>query len=432
MTAVSIDEVALEPGNETLVACGLDTPASGLESPYYGFDLRGWVIGRGGPARRVIVRYAAGELRDVPVDITRPDVEAQHPEREWAGRSGFFLPIGALKLDPAFELDLSVAYEDDTVAHLGTIRGRRAQLSSLFEPRIEPILLTSLGRTGSTAVMQLLSSHPEVVAYRPFEYEPRVVAYWIDLLQDLSEPVAFRRQVTPMGPLEDGWWAGRQPPYPRRLMDDQLQALLGGENIDHLALFAQERIDLFYRRVAELGGRPEATRFVEKFAPRTAGLTRELYPGAREIVLVRDFRDMVASIFAFNRKRGFPGFGRDRASSDVDYVTTRIANSVDAFTDAWRARSQDAHLVRYEDLVQRPRETVAGILEHLRLEAEPATIEGMLASIESSAADAHRTIAAPELTIGRWREDLPSEVKDACARALGPALRQFGYEVDSV
>ena len=41
----------------------------------------------------------------------------------------------------------------------------------------------------------------------------------------------------------------------------------------------------------------------------SAALTAELYPDAREVFLVRDFRDMVASIFAFNRKRGVRGFG---------------------------------------------------------------------------------------------------------------------------
>ena len=36
----------------------------------------------------------------------------------------------------------------------------------------------------------------------------------------------------------------------------------------------------------------------------------ELYPRAREVILVRDFRDMVSSMFAFNAKRGFQGFRR--------------------------------------------------------------------------------------------------------------------------
>ncbi len=165
-------------------------------------------------------------------------------------------------------------------------------------------------------------------------------------------------------------------------MDDELQALLGGEAIDELALFGQRRIERFYVRAAELAGRPGATRFVEKLGPRTGAFLRELYPRAREIVLVRDFRDMVASVFAFNRKRGFPGFGRARTADDVEYVTTIVADSVEMLAEAWRARSGDAFLLRYEDLVQAPDETVRSLLEHLELAAAPGTIEAMLAALE--------------------------------------------------
>ena len=31
---------------------------------------------------------------------------------------------------------------------------------------------------------------------------------------------------------------------------------------------------------------------------------RELYPGARELFLVRDFRDMIASMRAYNERKG--------------------------------------------------------------------------------------------------------------------------------
>jgi hypothetical protein len=428
MSAVEIGEVMLEPASEALVASGLDTPSPGHESTFYGFDLRGWVIGREAPAELVIARHASGELRRVPIDIARPDVAERHADPEWADRSGFFLPVGALRLDTEFEIRVGVALRDGTRAPMGRITGRRARLATSFEPRIEPIGLTALGRTGSTAVTRLIATHPEVVAYRPFEYEPRVVTYWLDVIQDLSEPGAFRRQVAPLGPLDEGWWIGARPPFPRRLVDDEIQSLLGGEGIDDLAAFCQRRIERFYGRVADLAGRPGATRFVEKLGPRTGALLSELYPRAREVVLVRDFRDMVASIFAFNRKRGYAGFGRSRAESDVEYVATEVAESVETLVGAWRARSPDSHLLRYEDLVLRTPETVRRLLDYLELEAGRETLEAMLASLEAPESEGHRTAAAPEHSIGRWRQELSVEVKEACAATLGPALREFGYE----
>lgn len=426
MTPVEIREVVLEHGGDGLIACDIDTPKPGQESVFYGFDLRGWAIGRRGPARSVTVRNGPVELRDVPVDIERPDLAQVHPDQEWSRRSGFFLPIGALRLEPEFELDLRVTLADGAHAPLGTIRGRRTRLTSSFEPRVEPIALTALGRTGSTAVTRLLASHPEVVAYRPFEYEPRVLSYWLDVLQDLSEPASFRRQVTPLGPLEGGWWLGARPPYPRRTVDEEIQSLLGAEGIDELMFFCQQRVDRFYGRVADLAGRPDATRFVEKLGPERGGLVPELYPQGREVFLVRDFRDVVASIFAFNEQRGFQGFSRAGAASDVEYVSGWISESVASFLRAWRARSSNAYLMRYEDLVRRPREALAGALEYLELDSSAASLDAMLESLDEPASEGHRTTAAAD-SIGRWHRDLDDDVKEACRRSLGEALEQFGY-----
>ena len=41
---------------------------------------------------------------------------------------------------------------------------------------------------------------------------------------------------------------------------------------------------------------------------------RELYPAARELFLVRDFRDMIASMQAYNARKGFGDFGRETAA----------------------------------------------------------------------------------------------------------------------
>jgi hypothetical protein len=364
-------------------------------------------------------------LRRVPVDGDRPDVVEEHPGPAWSRTSGFFAPLSGLRLEPEFEVDVEVEMDDGTRARLATITGRRAPLRTGLETRIQPIGLTALGRTGSTAVTRLLASHPEIAAYRPFEYEPRVVTYWIDLLEDLSEPAAFRRQITPNGPLTDNWWVGARAPFPRRVKDD-IQGWLGGDGVEVLAAFCQSRIDGFYERVAELGDQPGAGFFVEKLGPRTGTLLREIYPRSREIFLVRDFRDVLASIFAFNEKRGFQGFGRDRAESDAEYVSEWLAASVTAFLHAWRTRSAGACLIRYEGLVREPRETLERVLRHLELEATPPTVDAMLASLAAPEAEAHRTTGA-EHSIGRWQRDLSDEVREACETALGPALGEFGY-----
>jgi Sulfotransferase family len=427
MTRVEVADVALREAGDALLASALDVPAAGLRSASYGLDIRGWAVGRRGPARSVSVSFAGGELRAVSVEGDRPDVAERFPEPAWASSSGFFVPIGVLQLEPEFEVTVTAAIEEAAHAPIATIRGRRAVLRTSFEPRIEPIGLTGLGRTGSTAVTRLLAAHPRIAAYRPLEYEPRVVTYWVDLLADLSDPVAARRQVTPNGPLADRWWAGSRKNPPRRIKDDAVQALIGGEHVDVLAEVCQGRIDAFYGRVAELLGRPDAGYFVEKLGPATGMLMRELYPRAREIFLVRDFRDMVASIFAFNEKRGFEGFGRHHSTSDVDYVTDRVADSAEELVRAWRARRDGAYLLRYEDLISRPPETIAAVLEFLGLESNAGIVGAMAETLRAPESDVHRTTTA-EQSIGRWQRDLAGDVQEACNVALAGALREFGYE----
>jgi hypothetical protein len=426
MSLLEVTEVSLVNTEHVLIGHGLDRPASGQISAFFGFDVRGWAVGRHSSAETVVLRHAGRELRTVPVTGERPDVAEQFPDSAWAQRSGFFVPVGGLKLEPSFELDLSVRLTDGNEASFAAITGRRPLLRTAFEPSIDPICLTALGRTGSTAVTRLLSRHPMIAAYRPFEYEPRIVTYWIDALKELAEPAAFRRQIAPNGPLTGNWWVGEREPFPRRLMDEDVQAWLGGKSIEALAVFCQTRIDSIYTRIAERFERPGATYFVEKLGPDTGALVRELYPRAREVFLVRDFRDVVASIFAFNDKRGIQGFNRADAASDAAYVSDWVSESAASFLRAWRTRSAGAHLIRYEDLVRQPRAVLVETLDYLELDTPPATIDAMLKSLDDPASDVHRTTAAEE-SIGRWRRDLPDDVRDTCRSALGEALAEFGY-----
>ena len=423
---MQIRETDLEPAGDFLLASGLDTPRPGLTSPFYGFDLRGWAIGRADDVEAVTVAHGAGRPAEAEIDGERPDVAELYPESPWSRTSGFFLPVGALRLEPDFELTVEARLKDGARTRIATVRGRRERLRTGFSPRLQPAGLTTLGRTGSTAAIRLLSSHPDVVAYRPFEFEPRVTTYWLDLLCDLSDPASFRRQVAPNGPLQGTWWVGNRSPLPRRIKDNDLQAVLGGENVDVLAELCQSRIDRFYVGVAERFERRRGKYFAEKLGPSTGALVRELYPGAREIFLVRDFRDMVASVFAFNERRGYQGFGRHQASSDSDYVHRVVAESVGELLSAWRLRGRGAHLLRYEDLIGNPHETVAALFDFLELDAGGERIDAAVGSLGEPESEAHRTSPARE-SIGRWRRDLAPDVKEACDAALGPALREFGY-----
>ena len=160
-------------------------------------------------------------------------------------------------------------------------------------------------------------------------------------------------------------------------------------------------------------------------------MTAELYPRAREVLLVRDFRDMVASILAFNRKRGVRGFGEGAAEDPIDYVR-RLAGWAEGMVRRLERRRGRAHVVRYEELVLEPRAALEGLLRYLEADCGASTVEAMLVALgeEMPELAEHTTSADAKASIGRWRTDLDDGLQRACEASFGRALEVFGYEPD--
>jgi sulfotransferase family protein len=423
-----VDVSLAEPDPERLASSGLESVTNGDST--YALEVEGWALGRQLPVVSVELIHERNCLRRVAPDVGRPDLGAAHPDLSGIESSGYYASVSPLALEIEFELLVRAALQDKTRVEIGTIRGSRTPLETSFEPRLRPLMITSLGRTGSNALARLLNAHPQIVAYRPFQYEPRVGTYWMGILRALSEPASYRRQIEAAGKLDAVWWLGREEPVPRKSADGELDRWLGVEGVEALATFCQSRIEELYAQIAGRAQKPNAAYFAEKFrADSAASLMRELYPTGRELIVVRDFRDMLSSMLAFNAKRGVEGFRRDRAGSDVEFIEENMGNSAWALANAWQRRSDRAHLVRYEDFVLKPKEMLESLLTYLGLDAGESTLTATLAAASQpdSAVDAHRTAASPEASIGRWQHDLTPEQKRACEAALGPALETFGY-----
>jgi hypothetical protein len=186
--------------------------------------------------------------------------------------------------------------------------------------------------------------------------------------------------------------------------------------------------EAFYAHVAD-GSQPRF--FVEKFLPHQVvpDILSELYSGAREVILVRDFRDMLCSVIAFNRKRGWDAFGRAEGGDDGEYVRTTLRESGELLSTRLN-RNPGTLLVRYEDLVLDPEPELARVFAELGLDSDPGVVADTVRRAEENTAsmDHHRTSADPAASIGRWRTDLPEEIAAICNEELGPLLREFGSE----
>lgn len=410
----------------------VSNPLIGEVRDGYSLGIEGWVVSRG--SRAVAIECICGGVlvRRVHVNLVRPDIQTLFPQAADALKSGFRMSLSALNFPTLASIYLQIVLEDGELLPLSVITLERATIAPTNPPVLTPILLSTLGRTGSTWAMRLLGEHPQLVAYRPFEYEPRFTHYWLDVFATLAEPRSYYQAIE-AELYDETWWVGRgrsvEPPDPE---EPQLRRWFGSDSVIAAADFCLSRIDSFYREVRGLQSKASAQYFVEKCWPsqQLTMLMSELYPGGKEIVLVRDFRDMVCSILSFNRSRGFASFGRELVATDEDFVR-KLRESATQLLDHWKRQSARAHLLRYEDLILQPQATLQAMFEYLEVEATPELIERVLKQAKGLTLEAqkeHSTSKDASSSVGRWRKDLSDDLKRICRESFGDVLDEFGYE----
>jgi hypothetical protein len=427
---VSIETVDVNEGASDYVHGGnLDTPRAGFAADSYGIVIEGWLLTISLAVEHVEILHEERPIAIAEANLPRPDIASGFPEIEGAERSGYRASIGTLRLPAEFEIVLRARLEDGTRLPLGRLLGRRRRLPVADQPQIEPLMVNTIGRSGSTLLVTLLSSHPGVVAFSPFVKDARISTYWASVLQDLAEPASFLAPFDPHDLESPHWWLGSGGG--NELGEPEVERWLGSDAIGGLAGVCRGRIEAFYEQLATAGERPRY--FVEKYMPHESvpDLLAELYGGAREVILVRDFRDLLCSVIAFNRKRGYEAFGRGGEGGDAEYVRGPLRQSATTLAERLRVGGETRpHLVRYEDLIEAPEPVLTELFEHLGLEADAELVGETIRRAEVSTASMshHRTSADAAASIGRWREDLPVEIAEICNDELGPLLAEFGYE----
>ncbi len=427
---------------EHLRGAELDTPIPGARSNLHVLHIIGWVVGSESEARAIEVVHEGAVIRVAPVRGLRPDVIRAIGDIPAGTQCNFHALIGLLGLEAETELLLYVVLADDSRVLFARIAVSRTPVQIDYPPGLRPLMLTCLGRTGSTWVMKLLMAHDQVVVYRRFPYESAPAKYWLHMLRVLSEPGNLMESARPDDFHKELYWVGKNPYWDESVFEQPDLATFSAETyVERLASFCQRSIDDWYLTLARSQGQQTPVYFAEKHMSPTfvPAVTWELYPDAREVFLVRDFRDMASSIFAFDDKRGFTGFGRPPGLTDEEYLVGDLRKMALDFRQSWLARRDRAHLLRYEDLVFRPRETLRSLLDYLGLDRSSSTIDEMLeagakpvpdlpgTSFDPTMVSQHRTSNDPHSSIGRWRNERDSAFRDLCNDAFGEALADFGY-----
>jgi hypothetical protein len=425
--AVEISGVTLRPRNDLITAACLDYPVTGPVDGY-AFEVSGWVVGKE-PVAEVEFIHEGSVVARCELTVSRPDVAKVYDS---SSPVGFWKAIGTVGLAPDFTIGVRAVFEDGRRRVIAEIHGTQ-QLASAFTPSMQPIMLTSPGRSGSTLTMRTLAEHPDIIVHERFPYETNVFSYWMHFLHVLAAP-ADTSQVEPY------WTDPKQlPPFPYFFKDPAIglapreEATLdrryATDQVEEFARVAQAAVESFYREYASTRDRTAPAFFAEKIVP--AGHVRRtmrlLYPRAREIFLVRDPRDTLVSVLAFHAKQGFADFGPGQVESDEQLVGL-VRRSILSLTQLWKSRSQYGTLIRYEDLVCSPTEQIRAMLDALELDSSANIVDAMVKAGKETTANvnAHRTSAGGASSIGRWKQDLEPRLQKLCDEAFDGLLDELG------
>jgi len=269
---------------------------------------------------------------------------------------------------------------------------------------LRPLLITSLGRSGSTLLMHRLRRQAQIVVPGDYPYENRLAAYGANVYRVLTafdEPGA-RTNPNLMATAQS---IGALP------FDSPLQrfpVLFRARVPNMIGNWARDMIATYYAAEAREG----AHLFAEKcnFSGDDRVILRSLFPDLLEIVLVRELRDLFCSSRAFWELDEQAGLGR-------------LSQARQVMLDLWRNRPPGVLLLRYEDLVGKPRETGQILRQFLALQSDfPDDRDG-----EASLFASHGTTPTPQDSIERWRgESLPESVRSFVAESQS-FNSAFGY-----
>lgn len=301
-----------------------------------------------------------------------------------------------------------------------------SDFKDVYQEKLIPIKLLTLGRTGSTYVMNLLSEHPGVVVNDHFN-ESNISSYYLNFIDNLYSPIQSSDYGEGLSNLKNieaiqnrsfiefpfitnsEWYSDI---YPKNLIS-----------------FAKKNIDDYYLFLSD----KNTKYFIEKAVIHDTTLTLldKVYANKKYIFLVRDFRDMYSSILAFNKKRGSRAFGMENYEKDEDYIKQLGFYTNECFLPAYEKVKNQAFLLKYEELIKKPKKTLKNLYKFLDLDYSDITIDKILDSLAKTRKilqEKHMTSSDANNTMKRYKKNLDNNTIILIETAFDKSLKYFGYK----
>jgi Sulfotransferase family len=384
------------------------------------YTISGWALDEDAPekALNVIISIDGAAVGGAVANRFRKDLTSVHEGS--TGNHAF-----EFSFDPSLSLfrDYAVEVTFERIAQplpngKKSLRGL-APLLARPESLI-PILVTAMGRSGTSVLMNRLASCEDITVAGEFPFEIKMLSYYSLALRTLVSEGERERSTDPdkMASEAERFRIGFNP-----FNHPNCRRVLGGPAL-HDEFFLEtvpaiigeafrDTITKYYDRIRLRTRKPRARYIAEKILPDTTSrlVPRFLFGGVKEIVLVRDPRDLLCSFDSYWKFSG-------------DDAIHSIASTMRALAAIRQERRDDTIIVKFEDLVLRQAETLKSIAAFLG-------VDGKLdRDISSDGARFinHGTARSPEASIGRWKSDLSAEQIERCLPKFGKYLALFGYE----
>ncbi len=278
--------------------------------------------------------------------------------------------------------------------------------------------ILSTGRSGTTILAQCLSANPSIVCRDVFPFETRASQHlflwaengksddYMNLSIDSKTKANFRLFLRD-DELSKDWWQSKK-------------STIRGKRVIDL-------VDDYYSFIKETQNKPKSITYLEK-AKGLSTLHRmhswgwPLYP----ILLIRDPRDILLSVKAFNAKRMLNGFGA------ANFTDAELVNMYSNFFLSSRALFKNKKIafseVHYNALMENPEATLAKVAKEANLDSSPTAVELMLHSFRKDSKDTALHITQKDKnSTSRWK----GEANDRLIKIFknfDHKFKELGYE----
>ncbi len=293
---------------------------------------------------------------------------------------------------------------------------------------LRPLLLLFPARSGSTLLMQLLGTSPKILFDRVPAFEYRYLAFLLrwswqladgDLRRDewtlehlLDEPATSGNWIEPPPfPLPAGFDAtGRDPMWHdtfrtawREFSERARRSPISSPQLDPEPVwYAEKSRALFRYSLQDVGLEPEV------------------------IYLLRDPRDILMSIWSFNKKRGTTYFSVVEGESPEKFAYRFVEERKLRLRMILEMAPKDprATVVRYEEMAT----DLVGVAAKLSGRLGVQLNAGEVLANQSEFRH-HMSSAGPEASMQRWRREMSPEIQKMFTEIIGQELQALGYPV---